>query len=102
VRDGVIAAFEPGDGEVVDARGGAVIPGFVDCHTHLPFAGWRANEYEMKVTGVPYVRAEQEARAEAAERQLARLGKVNPLALAGYDKVLVTRGAVKMLEERLQ
>jgi len=27
---------------------------------------------------------------------------VNPLALAAYDKVLVTRGAVKMLEERLQ
>jgi large subunit ribosomal protein L4 len=27
---------------------------------------------------------------------------LNPLALAGYDKVLVTRGAVKMLEERLQ
>jgi imidazolonepropionase len=54
VRDGVIAAFEAGDGEVIDARGGAVVPGFVDCHTHLPFAGWRAGEYEMKVTGVPY------------------------------------------------
>jgi large subunit ribosomal protein L4 len=27
---------------------------------------------------------------------------INPLALAGYDKVLVTRGAVKMIEERLQ
>jgi large subunit ribosomal protein L4 len=27
---------------------------------------------------------------------------INPLALASYDKVLVTRGAVKMLEERLQ
>jgi imidazolonepropionase len=54
VVDGRIAAFEPGDGEVIDARGGAVIPGFVDCHTHLPFAGWRASEYEMKVTGVPY------------------------------------------------
>jgi large subunit ribosomal protein L4 len=27
---------------------------------------------------------------------------INPLALAGYDKVLITRGAVKMLEERLQ
>ena len=37
-----------------------------------------------EVTGVPYVRAEQEARAEAAERQLARLGKVNPLALEEY------------------
>ena len=31
-----------------------MVPGFVDCHTHLPFAGWRAEEYEQKVTGVPY------------------------------------------------
>jgi chromosome segregation protein len=37
-----------------------------------------------ETVGVPYVRAEQEARAEAAERQLARLGKVNPLALEEY------------------
>jgi imidazolonepropionase len=62
VRDGRIAAFEP-DAEAdvrIDARGCAVIPGFVDCHTHLPFAGWRAEEYEQKVTGVPY---EQIARA---------------------------------------
>jgi chromosome segregation protein len=35
-------------------------------------------------TGIPYVRAEQEERAAAAERQLARLGKVNPLALEEY------------------
>jgi chromosome segregation protein len=34
--------------------------------------------------GVPYVREEQEQRAAAAERQLARLGKVNPLALEEY------------------
>src|SRR5206468_9288661 len=38
----------------IDARGCAVLPGLVDCHTHLPFAGWRAEEYELKVTGVPY------------------------------------------------
>ena len=38
----------------IDASGCAVLPGFVDCHTHLPFAGWRAEEYEQKVTGVPY------------------------------------------------
>jgi chromosome segregation protein len=36
------------------------------------------------VVGVPYVREEQEQRAAAAERQLARLGKVNPLALEEY------------------
>jgi imidazolonepropionase len=56
VEDGVIVALEedPGADVVIDATGRAVIPGFVDCHTHLPFAGWRAEEYEQKVTGVPY------------------------------------------------
>jgi imidazolonepropionase len=56
IEDGVIVALEddPGADQVIDATGRAVIPGFVDCHTHLPFAGWRAEEYEMKVTGVPY------------------------------------------------
>ncbi len=34
--------------------------------------------------GAPYVRAEQQARLEAAERALARLGRVNPLALEEY------------------
>jgi imidazolonepropionase len=52
---GRIAGFEAADADVVvDASGCAVLPGFVDCHTHLPFAGWRAEEYERKVTGVPY------------------------------------------------
>jgi imidazolonepropionase len=56
VREGAIAALEddPGADLAVDATGCAVIPGLVDCHTHLPFAGWRAEEYEQKVTGVPY------------------------------------------------
>ena len=56
VEDRVIVALDddPGADEIIDCTGRAVIPGFVDCHTHLPFAGWRAEEYEMKVTGVPY------------------------------------------------
>jgi imidazolonepropionase len=51
-----IAGFEPDETATlrVDATGCAVLPGLVDCHTHLPFAGWRAEEYELKVTGVPY------------------------------------------------
>lgn len=51
-----IAAFEPDPTAPArfDATGCTVLPGFVDCHTHLPFAGWRAEEYELKVTGVPY------------------------------------------------
>ena len=33
---------------------GAVIPGFVDCHTHLPFFGWRADEFEARLAGRTY------------------------------------------------
>jgi imidazolonepropionase len=56
IEESRIAGFEPDPAAQiqVDATGGAVVPGFVDCHTHLPFAGWRAEEYELKVTGVPY------------------------------------------------
>ena len=43
-----------------------------------------AEPAEPETVGVPYVREEQEARAAEAERQLARLGKVNPLALEEY------------------
>jgi imidazolonepropionase len=55
-RDGRISALERDEiAEVtIDASGCAVLPGFVDCHTHLPFAGWRWGEYEQKLTGVPY------------------------------------------------
>ena len=56
IADGRIAGFERDDGAAVriNATGCAAIPGLVDCHTHLPFAGWRAEEYELKVTGVAY------------------------------------------------
>ncbi|HEX8122871.1 MAG TPA: amidohydrolase family protein [Solirubrobacteraceae bacterium] len=54
-RDRIAALDDDAGADVlVDAAGCAVVPGFVDCHTHLPFAGWRAGEYEQKVTGVPY------------------------------------------------
>jgi chromosome segregation protein len=43
-----------------------------------------ADEPPVKMIGIPYVRDEQQRRAEEAERQLARLGKVNPLALEEY------------------
>ncbi|HWI30639.1 MAG TPA: imidazolonepropionase [Microbacterium sp.] len=40
--------------EIVDAGGRAVIPGFVDSHTHLVFGGDRAEEFEARMSGTPY------------------------------------------------
>lgn len=67
----VIAAFHSDSTAAVriDATGCAVVPGLIDCHTHLPFAGWRAREYEMKVTGVSY---EEIARSGGGIRSSAR------------------------------
>ena len=42
------------DGKPHDIGGRAVIPGFVDSHTHLVFAGDRAHEFESRMQGKPY------------------------------------------------
>jgi imidazolonepropionase len=38
----------------IDAEGGTVLPGFVDAHTHLPFAGWREQEFDERLRGANY------------------------------------------------
>ena len=43
------------DGPGFDAGGRIVIPGLIDCHTHLAFAGWRAEEFEQKLRGAGYL-----------------------------------------------
>ena len=56
--DGVVAevgvAGSLAADERVDADGRGLIPGFVDSHTHLVFAGDRAEEFTARMAGVPY------------------------------------------------
>jgi imidazolonepropionase len=56
--EGVITYVGPADGltgvEPEWFEGCTIAPGFVDCHTHLPFAGWRADEFEARLSGVSY------------------------------------------------
>lgn len=48
------AASAPAADEAVDVDGRCVIPGFVDSHTHLVFAGERSAEFAARMAGEPY------------------------------------------------
>src|SRR5437870_10856826 len=72
------------DTEVVDARGCVVLPGFVDAHTHLVFAGNRLEDFESRARGETYeqiakrgggIRTTVRATRAASEDDLYLLGK---------------------------
>ena len=77
-----VMAIEPagvtGD-DRVDAAGRCVIPGFVDSHTHLVFAGDRAEEFAARMAGTPYeaggIRVTTEATRAASDAELERLAR---------------------------
>lgn len=48
------AASAPAADDMLDAGGGAVLPGFVDSHSHIVFAGDRAAEFAARMAGTPY------------------------------------------------
>jgi imidazolonepropionase len=102
--------------EIVDADGLAVVPGFVDAHTHLIFAGSREDELAMKLKGLSYmeimergggihstVRATRKASKShlvelglARARRMLALGTTTIEAKSGY--CLETKGELRMLE----
>ncbi len=52
---GFLAGIEPEPGAVtVDGQGMVALPGFVDAHTHLPYAGDRAREFGLRIQGWTY------------------------------------------------
>ncbi|WP_160000028.1 imidazolonepropionase [Roseomonas sp. 18066] len=54
------AALPASDAPVTDCGGAWILPGLIDCHTHLVFGGDRAAEFEQRLDGATY---EQIARA---------------------------------------
>ena len=82
-EDGLITYVGPADDlagvEPEWFEGCTIAPGFIDCHTHLPFAGWRADEFEARSSGVSY----RELHGEGGIYRSARM-----LAAASDDEVL--------------
>ncbi|MCE9687905.1 imidazolonepropionase [Shewanella sp. AS16] len=112
VRDGKIAWLGPRSElpefdvlatPVYRGKGGWITPGLIDAHTHLVFAGNRANEFELRLQGASY---EDIARAgggiistvkacrEADEAELFELGRqrLNALAREGVTTVEIKSG----------
>jgi imidazolonepropionase len=95
---------EYADAQRFDAGGGCVVPGLIDCHTHLCFGGWRGDEFAARLEGASYqdiqasggginstVRATRntdidalEAKAASALSDMAALGVTTVEAKSGY------------------
>ena len=91
-------ALAPDADEMVDAAGSAVVPGFVDSHTHLVFSGERSDEFEARMAGQPYdgggilrtVRATREATTEELRATTRR--RVDELRAGGVTTIEVKSG----------
>ncbi|WP_299196713.1 imidazolonepropionase [uncultured Amphritea sp.] len=96
VRDGKIVAIASMSeldlntvtAELIDARGGWMTPGLIDAHTHLVYAGNRAEEFEQRLLGVSY--------AEIARQGGGILSTVNATRNATVDQL------VELSQPRLQ
>ncbi|MDX1677155.1 imidazolonepropionase [Arsukibacterium sp.] len=112
VKDGVIAFvgrrgqlpdFDPTVTPLHDVQGQWLLPGFIDCHTHLIYGGNRANEFEMRLNGASYqqiaaagggIKATVAATRVASHQQLFELAKerLNTLLAQGVSTVEIKSG----------
>ncbi len=80
----ILSQFEKRNTAIIDAMGKVVMPGFVDPHTHLIFAGSREEEFLMRTSGASYLEilkkgggiySTVKATRQATDRELLENGK---------------------------
>jgi len=74
--------------EVIDAGGRVVMPGFVDAHTHLVFAGNRADEFEMRCEGMTYQQIAERGGGIRSTVRKTRAATEDELVVAGQKHAL--------------
>jgi len=92
------AAGAPVCDETVDVDGRSVIPGFVDSHSHLMFAGERSEEFSSRITGKPYaaggIRTTVKATRSASDDELRENAKslINEFYASGITQFEIKSG----------
>lgn len=74
-------------GQVIDAAGRVVLPGLVDPHTHLIFAGSRADEFEMRLAGATYQEISRAGGGIASTMQATRAATEDQLLESGRRRL---------------
>lgn len=69
------------------ARGGLVLPGFVDPHTHLPWLGSREDEFELRLAGKTYAEIAQQGGGIRATTRAVRGASVDQLVAAALPRL---------------
>ncbi|MEM5516301.1 imidazolonepropionase [Henriciella sp. AS95] len=99
--------------ETVDCEGRWITPGFIDCHTHLVYAGSRAREFEMRLQGATYeeiaesgggIRSTMLATRKASEEQLVEdaLPRLDALLAEGVTTIEIKSGYGLDVEHELK
>lgn len=95
IRGGVIAWVGASDAvppelgflPMIDARGVAVVPGFVDAHTHVVFAGDRAHEHAMRLAGASYEEIQEAGGGIYSTVAATRAANLAELVLSSRERV---------------
>lgn len=111
IIDGRVVAIEPAGAaadECIDAQGLCVMPGFVDSHSHLVFAGDRAEEFTARMAGRPYtgggILVSTAATRAASDDELRRLvaGRIAEAGRSGTTTVEIKSGYGLTVDEELR